>query len=80
MKNHPDIGENIEEFVKSQIIGADAWCCIGVLTFDGNKQVKEKVTYGRIRLHLECKFAYGTVVQLCCAHNKHQCITKVLHK
>lgn len=65
MKKFPHIGEKIEEFVKSRSIGADAWRHTGVLTFDGNKQVKQKVTYERIRLYLEeiynHKFAYGTV-------------------
>ena len=74
LKNCPDIGEKIEEFVKSQSIGADASRRTGVLTFDGNKSVKEKVTYERIRVYLEetykHKFAYGIVVQLCCARNK----------
>jgi len=74
LKDHPDIGERIEEFVKSRSIGADAWRRTGVLTFDGNRQVKEKVTYGRIKSYLEefykRKFAYGTIVQLCCARNK----------
>ena len=74
VKEYPDIGEKIEDFVKSRSIGADAWRRTGVLTFDGNKQVKEKVTYERIKLHLEevyqRNFAYGTVVQLCCARNK----------
>lgn len=41
--------------------------------FDGNKQVKQKVTFDRIRKHLEAtykrKFGYGTVVQLCVARN-----------
>ena len=45
-----------------------------MLTFDGNKPIKEKVTYERIRKHLqevyEHKFSYGTVVQLCVARNK----------
>jgi len=75
IKDYPDIGEKIESFVKDRSIGADAWRRTGILTFDGNKQVKEKVTYERIKLYLEeiynQKFAYGTVVQLCCARNKH---------
>ena len=46
----------------------------GVLTFDGNLRVKQKVTYNRIKEHLQekykCKFSYGTTVQLCVARNK----------
>ena len=70
----PDIGSVIEEFVESRNIGADAWRRTGVLTFDGNTQVQKKVTFERIRQHLEStykrKFSYGTVVQLCIARNK----------
>lgn len=44
-----------------------------MLTFDGNKDVQEKVTYGRIQEHLQkvfkCKFSYGTVVELCVVQN-----------
>ena len=74
LKDYPNIGTDIEDYVKERSVGADAWRRTGVLTFDGNKQVKEKVTYSNIRLHLEelyqRKFSYGTVVQLCVARNK----------
>ncbi len=57
-------------------MGADAWRRTGVLTFDGNARVKSKVTYDRIRRHLEEKydttFSYGTVVQLCVPRNRHR--------
>lgn len=70
----PDIGESIESFVSDSNVGADAWRRTGVLTFDGNMRVKQKVTYGRIQQHLQdryqWKFSYGTVVQLCIARNK----------
>lgn len=49
----PDIGKTIEEYVQERSIGADAWRRTGVLTFDGNRTVKEKVTYSRIKNHLE---------------------------
>jgi len=62
----PDIGSAIEEFVESRNIGAVAWRCTGVLTFDGNTQVQKKVTFGHIRQNLEStykgKFSCGTVV------------------
>ena len=45
LKDCPDIGNIMEKFVEERNIGADAWRCTGVLTFDGNKQVYEKVTY-----------------------------------
>ena len=70
---YPDIGKEIETYVQARSIGADAWRRTGVLTFDGNNTVKEKVTYSGIKKHLEHvykrKFAYRTVVQLCVARN-----------
>jgi len=70
----PGIGKEIEKFVEDRSVGADAWRRTGVLTFDGNKSVGQKVTYQRIREHLQavynCTFSYGTVVQLCVARNK----------
>ena len=69
-----DIGDVIEEFVKDHSVGADAWRRTGILTFDGNANIKDKVTYKKIQAHLEKvysrKFAYGTVVELCVARNK----------
>lgn len=34
-------------------VGADAWRRTGVLTFDGNIRLPQRVTYERIRLHLQ---------------------------
>ena len=55
-------------------VGANAWRQTGILTFDGNINVKQKATCKRIREHLEMKygyhFAYGTVVELCVARNE----------
>lgn len=75
VKDFPDIGNEIEKYVKERSIGADSWRRPGILTFDGNKkEIKEKVTYEGIRQHLQqyCKrsISFGTVVQLCCARNK----------
>ena len=74
MKEYPDIGGLRTLLRVAALEQMPAWRHTGVLTFDGNKQVKEKVTYERIKLHLEevyqRNFAYGTVVQLCCARNK----------
>ena len=53
----PDIGKSIEDFVSECNVGADAWRRTGVLTFDGNLRVKEKVTYGRIQEHLQQKYS-----------------------
>ena len=48
LKDHPDIGEVMEKFVEERNIGADVWRRTGVLTFDGNMSVNEKVTYNRL--------------------------------
>lgn len=45
MKKYPDIDEKIEEFVKSNNVGADQWHRTGVLTFDGDLRNSKKVTY-----------------------------------
>ena len=74
MRDFPDIGRTIEEYVQSNGVGADAWRRTGVLTFDGNRRLGKKVTYTRIKEHLEktykSTFSYGTVVQLGVARNK----------
>ena len=47
---------------------------VGVLTFDGNAKLKNKVTYEEIRQHLQGKyhhrFSYGIVIQLCVPRNR----------
>lgn len=69
-----DIGKVIESFVSEHNVGADAWRHTGVLTFDGNTRLRQKVTYEHIRQHLQDvykrHFSYGTVVQLCVARNR----------
>ena len=74
VSTYPNIGKDIESFVESRSVGADAWRRTGVLTFDGNKSIKEKVTFSKIKEHLEDKykrkFAYGTIVELCVARNR----------
>ena len=71
LDKHPNIGSDIESFVRSCDIGADRWRRTGVLTFDGNIRVRKKVTFGRIKEHLESlygeKISYGTLVQFCVA-------------
>ena len=73
-KECPNIGNIIEEFVQQGNVGADAWRRTGVLTFDGNIKIPQKVTYEKIRKHL-CEvynrhFSYGSVVELCVSRNK----------
>lgn len=73
MKEFPNIGKVFKEYVNERNVGADAWRWTGVLTFDGNTRVKQKVTYEHIRQNLSSvfkrSFSYGTVVQLCVASN-----------
>ena len=52
LNNCPNSGEVMEAFVQERNIGAGAWRRTGVLTFDSNTRVKQKVTYERIRQHL----------------------------
>ena len=70
----PDIGQEIEEYVKPCGAGAGAWRKTGEYTFDGNRKVKKKATFKRIKKHLEAKYgrkiSYGSIVQLCIARNK----------
>lgn len=76
----PNIGKDIEEFVRSNKVGAHAWRRTGVLTFDGNIKKGPKVTFQRIQKHLQEKYqtkiSYGTAVQLCTARNKHRISAK----
>ena len=80
LKECPDIGKTIENFVQDRNVGADAWRRTGVLTFDGNIKLKQKATYEGIRLHLQKvynrSFSYGTVVQLCIPRNKRRISAK----
>lgn len=74
LQDCPDIGQSIEEFIQDNHVGADAWRRTGVLTVGGNRKCNKKVTFTRIKKHLEekyhRKFGYGTVVQLCVPRNK----------
>ena len=57
-------------------VGNDAWHRTGVLTFDGNVNLEDKVTYMKIQKHLGevygRHFGYGTVFELCVPRNKHR--------
>ena len=74
LRDCPDIGKTIESFVENGNVGADHWRRTGVLTFDGNARLEHKVTYGKIKSHLEKVYnrhiSYGTVVQLCVPRNQ----------
>ena len=74
LQDCPDIGNCIESFVQNHGVGADAWRRTGILTFDGNANLKDKITYKKIQQHLMSvygrKLSYGTVVELCIPRNK----------
>ena len=74
VKKYPDIGKVIEDFLRERRVGADSWRRTGLLTFSGHTKHGPKLTYKRIKAHLEekygTKFAYGNVVQLCSVHNR----------
>lgn len=83
IQKYPNIGKDIEDYVREQKVGADAWRRTGVLTFSYGKNQENsglKVTYKRIKEHLEkkyqTKFSHGTIVQLCVARNKRRISAK----
>ena len=41
----PNIGKVIEDFVSSNNVGADSWRRTGMLTFDGNTRLPQKVFF-----------------------------------
>jgi hypothetical protein len=74
LKQFPNLGKDIDDFVHENQIGADAWRRTGVATFDGNVKSGPRVTYRKIKEHLESKyqrkFSYGAIVQLSVVRNK----------
>ena len=80
VSTYPDIGKTIESYVQDHSVGADAWRRTGVLTFVGNVQLQEKVTFQGIRQHLSKvygrNFSYGTTVELCIPRNKRRSSAK----
>ena len=80
LQDCPTIGEEIESFVQDNNVGADAWRRTGVLTFDGNVKLGNKVTYKRIKEHVEKVFnrkvSYGSIVELCVPRNKRRSSAK----
>lgn len=77
IKDCPNIESVIEDYVKDHNVGADAWRRTGILTFDGNVKLKDKVTYKKIQAHLQKVFnrqiSYGSVVE---AQNKRRTSSK----
>ena len=66
LKECPDIGTVIEKYVEEHNVGADAWRRTRVLTFDGNSNLKQKVTFQEHLQHVyHKKISFGSVVQLC---------------
>ena len=80
LKEFPNIGTDIEEYVRGRRCGADAWRWTGVVTFDRNRKRGPKASYKRIQEHLKQKYqtkiGYGTVVQLCTIRNKRKLSAK----
>ena len=64
LKQFPDIGKDLEEFVESKRVGADAWRHTELLTFDENRKSGKKVTYSRINEHLEQKYNTHKVTEV----------------
>ena len=67
----PNIGKDMEEFVKSRKVGADMWRRTGALTFDCNSKVGPKVTYKRLQEYL-CKkynihWLWNSGTTMCCS-------------
>lgn len=80
----PNIGKDMEDYVKERRVGADQWRRTGVLTFSAVKlKGGPKVTYKRLQKHLEDKYktkiSYGTIVQLCVARNKRRISARRYH-
>ena len=46
LKECPNLGQTVEEFVKAGNVGADQWRRTEVLPFDGNTDLSMKVIYG----------------------------------
>ena len=42
LRDCPEIGKRIEEYVKNSGVGVDAWRRTGMLTFDGNRKLQKK--------------------------------------
>ena len=74
LKRFPELGKDIENFVRDNRIGADAWRRTGVATFNRNTRKGPRATYKRIKEHLEnkynTKFSYRAIVQLSVVRNK----------
>ena len=74
LKKYPNLGKDIDHFVRDNRVGADTWRRTGVARFDGNLKRGPRVTYQRIKEHLQKKynttFSYGAIVQLSVAKNK----------
>ena len=74
LKKYPNLGKDIDHFVRDNRVGADTWRRTGVARFDGNLKRGPRVTYQCIKEHLQKKynttFSYGAIVQLSVAKNK----------
>lgn len=63
---YKNVGIEIELFVQYHNIGVDAWRHTGMLTFDGNVKLGNKVKDSRTCWkHFNRKVSYGSIVELC---------------
>ena len=67
----------MEQYARDCDVGADQWRRTGMLTFGSEKKTEKRLTFERLRKHLEShhgrSFSIGTVVQLCARrHNRHR--------
>ncbi|CAB3987212.1 Hypothetical predicted protein [Paramuricea clavata] len=80
LTKYPTIVKDIGTFVHSSGVGAEAWRRTGVLTFDGNRKVKCKVTFARIKTHLEEKRRPSHVQELEMVSRSNDHWSNALHK
>ena len=80
LKQFPNLGKDIEAFVRENRIGADSWRRTGAATLDGNTKKRPRMTYKKIQDHLEeknnRKFSYGAIVKLSVMRNKRRLSSK----
>ncbi|CAB3995395.1 Hypothetical predicted protein, partial [Paramuricea clavata] len=80
VKKFPNIGKDIEDFVRNKRCGADSWRRTGVATFDGNRKRGPKASFRSIQEYLQNKYntkiGYGTIVQMCVVRNRRKLSAK----
>lgn len=73
LKVFPNIGSDIEQYVRSRRCGADAWRRTGVTTFDGHRKRWPNVSFERIQDHLRKTYNMDKIGGCCSVmHSKKQ--------